>query len=74
MKIENLEKKTVRKGSEREKGKEIMRSDWSEEGIRHYYKNCEGWKAEGKDVKSIWREIKEKMERSIKKEKKMGIG
>lgn len=69
-KIENLEKKTVRKESEREKGRKIMRNDWSEEGIRHYHKNCESWRAESKDVENIWREIKEKTERSIKKEKR----
>lgn len=50
----------MRKGREREKGKEIRRSDWSEESIRHYHKTCEGWKAESKDMENIWKEIKEK--------------
>lgn len=60
----------MKKESEREKGRKIMRNDWSEEGIRHYHKNCESWRAESKDVENIWREIKEKMERLIKKEKR----
>lgn len=48
----------------------VKRSDWSAGGVDLYHRNCEGWRVEGKEVEDIWKEIRDKVDKSIKRETK----
>ncbi|XP_025074790.1 uncharacterized protein LOC112552838 [Pogonomyrmex barbatus] len=64
--LEGADRKKERRSNTIEK----VTSVWTEEGIQQYHEKCVGWKCEQTESGRIWKELKEKVKKSITKVKK----
>lgn len=68
-----LEMELEREESKKRRKKDIIikeRSVWSEEGVEHYHKSCEGWLCTQTQNGEIWRHLEEKVRNSMMKIKR----
>ncbi|XP_011637362.1 trichohyalin-like [Pogonomyrmex barbatus] len=64
--LEGADRKKERRSNTIEK----VTSVWTEEGIQQYHEKCIGWKCEQTESGRIWKELEEKVKKSITKVKK----
>lgn len=69
MRIQGL----IVRGRDEDKGEaEVVRSDWSREGIEHYHKEIARWKHRESGREKLWQELRDKIDKSTRKRKCKG--
>ncbi|XP_039302912.1 uncharacterized protein LOC120357160 [Solenopsis invicta] len=58
----------TKKKNDRNKKREIEKSVWTEEGIEMYMENCKDWASTQEETEGIWKEISDKIKKSIIKQ------
>jgi len=64
---------TSRRVLERKDSVEVERTVWTREGVEHYHEECEGWTCLSENNEKMWTEMKNKVKKSIMKNKKKVI-